>query len=318
MIHLGICEDNNSDPLKVGRIKVRVFGIHTEIKTGEIDNKLLLPKELPWAIPAFPINTQSIDGMSDFQVPKNGSIVLVSFLDQEKQQPIYFGTVPKIAQTKPDFSKGFSDPNKEHPSSEYLKESPVSRLARNEKIDKTVIQTKRDSIITDVDCKEETFNEPETPYNAEYTKNRVIETEAGHFVEIDDTSGAERIHIYHKSGSFQEFHPDGHYVENIKKKRTTIIIDDDRIYIEGNKNIHITKSENIHIEDSQNILIDKDKDVDILGTENVDIGVDQNHTITGNKTDDIGGDQTITIGGNEDKDISGVQNVNATTINLNC
>ena len=73
--------------------------------------------------------------------------------------------------------------------------------------------------------------EPETPYatikgepikprdNASkstvYPFNKVTETESGHIVEFDDTPGAERIHIYHRSGSFFEFHPNGDKVDKI-------------------------------------------------------------------------------------------------------
>ena len=279
MIYIGICEDRGTttDELKVGRIKVRVYGVHTDIKTGEQDNKILSTDSLPWAIPAFPINTQSIDGMSDFQVPANGSIVLVTFMDKDKQFPIYFGTVPKIANLLPNWSRGFSDPEKEHPSTEYLKESPVSRLARNENIDQTIVDEKKLAIKSGIDCKTTTFDEPETPYDATYTDNRVIETKVGHVIEIDDTEGAERIHIYHKSGTFSEIHPDGKKVIRTEGKRTSIIIGDDNIYIEGNNNIHITKSQNIHIKESKNVQIDGNEDKDITGTQDVTAGGTYTH-----------------------------------------
>jgi len=318
MIYLGICEDRGTttDTLKVGRIKARIFGVHTENRSSEVDNKLISTENLPWCIPAFPINTQSIDGMSDFQVPQNGSIVLISFLDEvDKQHPVYFGTIPKIANQLPDWSKGFSDPNKQHPATEYLLESPVSRLARNEKIDSTIVKTKKDNVKTDVDCKESTFDEPETPYNATYTENRVIETKAGHFIEIDDTAGSERIHIYHKSGTFSEIHPDGKKVVRTEGKRTTIIVGDDNILIEGNNNIHITNSQNVHIEKSRNIQIDENEDTDITGTEKRDIGESQEVTIgtsqetTIGSTEErtIGESQEVTIGTSETKNVGTTQ-----------
>lgn len=39
--------------------------------------------------------------------------------------------------------------------------------------------------------------------------NKVHKTEAGHIIEIDNTSGAERIHIKHTSGSFLRMESDG-------------------------------------------------------------------------------------------------------------
>jgi len=56
---------------------------------------------------------------------------------------------------------------------------------------------------------ENTFNEPMTKYEAVYPYNRVVETESGHVFEMDDTPTRERIHLFHRVGSFIEFHPDG-------------------------------------------------------------------------------------------------------------
>jgi len=306
MIYTGICEDSKSDPLKLGRIKVRVFGVHTEMRTGEVDHKLLTTADLPWASPVYSSTTQSIDGWSDFGVPEEGSIVLVMFLDKDLQHPVYLGTVPKIANELPDFAVGFSDPNREHPKEDYLKESPISRLARNEKIDKTIIQTKKDQVETGVDCKTVTWDEPETPYATKYPYNRVIETRSGHFIELDDTEGVERIHIYHRSGTNSEIHPDGKFVERVADDRVTIIIGDENILIGGDKNIHINGSRNIHIEQSENILIDGDRDKDVSGDETDDIVGNMKITVSGNteinttgQTDiNSGGDINIAAGGN--------------------
>lgn len=46
------------------------------------------------------------------------------------------------------------------------------------------------------------WEEPAPAYGAQYPHNRVIETAAGHSIEIDDTPNNERIHIWHKSGSY--------------------------------------------------------------------------------------------------------------------
>ena len=73
--------------------------------------------------------------------------------------------------------------------------------------------------------------EPSNPYNAVYPKNHVFESESGHVIEIDDTTDAERIHVYHKSGSFVEFHPNGDIVTQHKNGFKTVT---------GNDNIHVT------------------------------------------------------------------------------
>ena len=258
----GICEDNSSDPLKMGRIKIRIFGVHTNIRTGEEDFQGLSTVDLPWATPCFP-STPTIDGVSNFSVPLNGSVVLVSFLDEEQQHPVYFGTMPKIPKESPDFSDGFSDPDKQYPSK--LKESPISRLARNEKISETIIQTKKDGVKTSVSSNKTSFTEPYSAYAAEYPYNQVLESTSGHVIEIDDTPNAERIHVYHKSGTFVEMFPDGKMVTNIKGSNTKIVISDNNILVEGNQNIRIKGSENVQIDKAQNIKVGGDVNLESGG-----------------------------------------------------
>jgi hypothetical protein len=47
-IYRGVVEDNRSDPRKAGRIKVRVFGVHTKKKTKNSEGTEGIPtEELP-------------------------------------------------------------------------------------------------------------------------------------------------------------------------------------------------------------------------------------------------------------------------------
>ena len=55
---------------------------------------------------------------------------------------------------------------------------------------------------------------PTTAYNALYPFNHVYESESGHLIEIDDTPEAERLHWYHRSGTYTEFTYGGSRVEN--------------------------------------------------------------------------------------------------------
>ena len=82
---IGVIE-HRVDPLALGRCKVRIFGYHT-------DNKTLLPtKDLPWALPIYPINNSTA-----WSAPLEGSWVVGFFLDGENaQQPAMFGVMPFI------------------------------------------------------------------------------------------------------------------------------------------------------------------------------------------------------------------------------
>ena len=110
----------------------------------------------------------------------------------------------------------------------HLNEPTVSRLARNESIEETIVALKEGSLTTAATAifsgaafgtmeasVAAPFEEPEVPYDAEYPFNHVYESEAGHVIEIDDTPQAERLHRYHRSGTFEEVHPTGIKVDKI-------------------------------------------------------------------------------------------------------
>ena len=107
----GVVEDRN-DPDKLGRVRVRCLGFHTE-------NLVDIPTaDLPWATVMSPITNPSMQGLGttpSFLV--EGTWVVGFFTDaKEKQQPIIMGTLPGKPSTAPDDTKGFSDPNKVYPS----------------------------------------------------------------------------------------------------------------------------------------------------------------------------------------------------------
>ena len=82
---LGVVE-NRDDPLKIGRVQVRIFGWHTP------DLKLIPSKDLPWAHPILPPNN-----CDDFKTPKEGSYIFGFFFDGPSGQfPGYLGVMPGI------------------------------------------------------------------------------------------------------------------------------------------------------------------------------------------------------------------------------
>ena len=88
MIYIGVVEERSSDPLKIGRCKVRIFGLHTE-------DKVSLPtKDLPWAYPLTSVSSASYSGVGTSPTGLiEGSWVVVTFGDEFKQQPIILGSL---------------------------------------------------------------------------------------------------------------------------------------------------------------------------------------------------------------------------------
>lgn len=92
---IGVVEDR-MDPEKMGRVRVRIFGYHT-------DDKSYLPtKDLPWAVPIQPITSAAISGIGSSPLgPVEGTWVVGFFLDGEDcQQPAIFGTIATKAAKK--------------------------------------------------------------------------------------------------------------------------------------------------------------------------------------------------------------------------
>lgn len=92
MFHTGVVESRD-DPLKIGRCKVRIVGIHTE------DLTLLPTADLPWAYPMQPVNSAAMSGIGLTPVgPVPGTWVIVAFQDEAKQFPIMLGTIGGVPQ----------------------------------------------------------------------------------------------------------------------------------------------------------------------------------------------------------------------------
>jgi hypothetical protein len=245
--------ENTEDPEKMGRLQCRVLGKHTDNISVSSDTSYLPVEDLPWFESLQSVGSSTISGVSNFSVPVTGSIVVVSYFDPLEQYGVVLGCIGRKASDPVDTSIGFCDPTGTYPKTEYKDESPISRLARNEKISDTIIQTKKDEVKADVSCNGVTFSEPETKYDATYGKNSVIETQSGHILELDDTEGKERIHVYHKDGSFIEFHPGGDTVMRSKQKMFTIVLSDYNMSIDGKANIHIGSDANVEISGKINL-----------------------------------------------------------------
>ena len=334
---IGVVEDRN-DPSKLGRVKVRCLGFHSEDKND-------IPTEtLPWAHVMHPVTDPSMQGMGNtpsFLV--EGTWVVGFFRDaDEKQQPIIMGTLPGYPQTVSDKSKGFNDPNEVYPQKENslsghaLNESDVNRLARND-TDQThaIVKSKDDARTTGVpianttddntDSTNEEWTENKSTYAAVYPKNHVYETESGHIKEFDDTEGAERIHEYHKSGTFYEVDASGNKHTRIVGTNYEIIAGSDFVNVKGTANLTIDSNCNTYIKGNWNIQVDGTKTEVVTGavtqtyrdtkTETVTKAVTETYSDT--LTQSVTGDVIETYSATYDQDVTGAITVDGSTINLN-
>ena len=285
----GVVEDVN-DPELLGRCRVRCFGIHTSAKNN------IPTEDLPWAHPMQPITSAAISGIGTSPTGiRPGTHVVGFFRDGSLcQQPVIMGTVGGIPQEAPNPSVGFNDPDGVFPTEEYVGIPDTNKLAYGEtnEVVSSKLQRASENInhptpstyveTTGVDDK---WSEPPTPYRSQYPYNHVKQTLSGHIEEFDDTPNAERIHTYHKSGTFEEVHPDGSVVNNIVANEYHIV--------EG--------KEYVHVKDAANVMIgptngdgSKTGHTTVYITGNADIEVVGNLNATVNKNANINSKETIT------------------------
>ena len=184
----GVVEDI-ADPMELGRVRVRCIGYHT-------DSRELLPtSSLPWALCLLPSCSSSMAGVGQSATGlQPGSWVVGFFRDGPSgQDPIILGSIASRSDTRPDKSKGFSDPAGVNPTTIGPDIPPEARTGTSTRGSKAYNQGLSLTYIA-----------PEYPHNS------VIKTRTGHVIEYDDTPGAERISLMHgPTGAFFEITPAG-------------------------------------------------------------------------------------------------------------
>lgn len=157
--------------------------------------------------------------------------------------------------------KGFNDPSANFPTKEYKGRPDTNKLATGDVSD-TIIQKKESQRMSGAKLPGgESWDEPRSSYKAEYPYNKVTQTESGHIIEIDDTPGSERLHIYHRSGTYVEIDPNGSVIKRTKGSSYEIIDRNGKIAIAGKADISISGACNIYVGNDANIEVDGDTNI---------------------------------------------------------
>ena len=350
----GVVEDRN-DPIKLGRVRVRCLGWHTE------DEKLLPTESLPWAQCIQPVTSAATSGIGRSPTGLvEGSWVFGFFMDgKDAQKPMIMGSLAGLPTEEPDDKKGF---NGIYP--DILNEPDIPRHARGEK-EANLIPEENDKLPTklkdrlprdqayelkilskveevleaiapsveEIKDKEKIdylkdnpkWNEPNPRYGGEkageylakktsvYPLNHVHVSESGHVFEVDDTPEAERIHQYHKSGTFVEIQPDGTRSTKVIGDDYEIVIKDKKVLIKGDTTVTISGNAKLLVEGNhytdiagdQFISVRGDRITKIQGSDIKEVKTDQNTNIEGEKDERVGQNRTEFVQGNHKENIQG-------------
>ena len=327
----GVVEDRQ-DPHKLGRLRVRCVGIHTQ-------NKDELPTaDLPWSQLIHPITSSGISGLGHspgFIV--EGTWVFGYFRDgNSMQEPMVIGTLPGKPSELAKKDSGFYDPNGIYPK--YKDEVDTNRLAVNEPTQphlglelrkltrKTGVATADFDLVAAEDhvglaedenipaSDSDTWDQPTIPYAAIYPYNHVFESESGHIQEIDDTKDKERLFTAHRTGTSQEISPDGTQVNIIKADHYNITTGKRQEIISGQSDITIGGRHKIYInKDGQQ---DNNYDIQVGPNANVNIQIDKGNMNVvlkeGKMNTNVSGDYNMKVGGNYNLKVEGNRQVDIT------
>lgn len=210
--------EDRDDPQKLGRVKVRVHNFHGD--------KIKTPTaDLQWAFIIMQPTSASYQktGVSPTGLMV-GSTVVGFFADGgEGQMPMILGSLPGIEDR---------DPAKHD----------VTLLAREvNPLNKNTVGP-----------------EPASAYSAVYPYNRVYQSESGHIVELDDTPNRERIHVFHRTGTYTEINQEGRRVNKIVGDDIEVVLKDKTVYIQGNAKVEIKGNVDVKVDGNYNLNVSGD------------------------------------------------------------
>ena len=319
MWFVGVVE-NNDDPTKQGRVQVRAFGVHGENTDEEIPTAAL-----PWAI------CVAGNYEPNNPPPKLNSFVFGMFLDgDEAQHPMIMGLIPAQYTEKhdPDKDKWGVVPGDDAPlraqglDPESFGMTQMSRLGRAEDLDATYLTPQFSNAIEKqkIADSELTWDEPPPAYGAKYPHNRVIET-ARHSIEIDDTPGAERIHIHHMSGSYIEIDATGSVKERADGDRYEVTIGTKHessahnvVTINGNSHVYVKGNKTEEIMGDYKQIVHGEHELSIGGSSFYNVG---NHfNMRGANIKLEGNADRVTIFGKNEVQIEAEKQINSVALNI--
>lgn len=238
---------------------------------------------------------------------------------------------PKLG--RPD---AYEDPNGVYPRCTYVQRQDTNKLATNNDDLETTPkpakeQTRIDSVNTANGASGD-WAEPPSAYNAKYPYNHVKETESGHVVEFDDTPNAERIHIYHKTGTYVEIDREGTVSYKVMGENYNIYSRNNRVYTQGNMDVTVDGAKTLLVKNTLDVEVvgkttinlKDDADINVskdlrIKAQNIYMEAQQDINITAGNYEShrVGGDLSYTVSGDEQHRVSGSLDMDAADINLN-
>jgi hypothetical protein len=202
-------------------------------------------------------------------------VPLVATASEDAKIPPYVnpaGALNDVSTTK---APAFADPNNEFPKCEYNNLPDTNKLAVGD-ITETPIAKRIKNIRENIPTVNGSWDEPKPAYCATYPYNFTYQTEAGHLVEFDNTKGQERIHIYHKKGTYMEIDMNGSMVRKVMGDNYEIMEHNDNLFVRGAYKLTVEGATQILVKNDVNLQVYGDATATVNKSLNVNVASDIN------------------------------------------
>lgn len=207
------------DPKGAGRVRVRIFGYHDETE------ETVKNADLPWSMVGLPTTSAGISGEGESHGLLQGSWVMGFFMDGKNAQiPVVLFSLPGISKKS---NTAFADPDGVYPL--YEDEPDTNKLYRGDD-SAPEYKSKKENHIDSVESADGELNYVPRPKINKGYMNKVI-SRGGNTIELDGDSSNPRISVYHRSGSYLEFLPNGNVTLRVTGNLNMIV--DKNIIIKG-------------------------------------------------------------------------------------
>ena len=202
---------------------------------------------------------------------------------------------------------GFADPNEAYPKKSFLNAPSVNEKARGTR--RVNVELGGGNADLDLELKDE-------PASI-YPNSQVKETASGHIVEYDDTPGAERIMIRHRTGSGVEMRANGTVIYGSVANTIRVTAHDEKVIVDGDGELHyngnlklkVAGDFDLEVGGDFNVRVDGDVDQTIKRSYKQDIGKNKEVKIVESRSETIGIDGTTFIHGNNTNTIKKSNNI---------
>ena len=347
---MGVVEDRR-DPKKLGRLRVRILGAHTEVK------QLIPTCELHWAYPYQPITwNQAMNGLGHSPTgPAEGTWVFGFFKDNESaQDPIVLGTIGGIPEEAPQPCIGFYDPSlpfhelpnaprkvriryypndgsgaqntdesiaslyprQTHPWGAIIGEPDTNRLTRAEQVDDTIIGVQRRQ--RDNGRPGEFGGIPIALVHPQPVR-KWVEPKSSYnakypYNHVFESEGGHIVEFDDTPGAerIHIFHRMGTRAEIDMEGNLSIKVVGKRFEVTMEESYaHFQNNMNITVDGETNLYFRSDANIQVDGNLKLHVQGDVEEKVHGNWTVDIDGNRTTKIGGFDQLEVKGNHSMHA-------